>query len=160
MSGKLARLDAFIANWRARLERQAEVHFAARSLESPVGTPAHIADDFAHENGFKRIGFDWELLDAEALPSEDRSAIGAFRDALSRDLAMRTGWLGDDQARECAREFLDAFDPATRMVVTNHIVRSGGESEGWFPISDATFEWAFVAYDERKIALLIVTAED
>jgi hypothetical protein len=31
---------------------------------------------------------------------------------------------------------------------------------GWNPITEATFEWAFVAFDDTAIALLLATAED
>lgn len=160
MSSTLARLEAFIEQWRAPLQTDAAVVFEARALGEMAGAPPQVADRFVTECGLKPIGVHWEMLDPEALPSESRSARGAFRDALAKDLVMKTTWLGDAKALECAEQFVGAFDPSWATILTNHITRDGGKSEAWNPISDWTLEWAFVGFDQEAIALLLVTAED
>ncbi len=160
MSEGLATLDAFEARWRKPLARCAQVIFKVQKRDTAAGTPVQIADAFVVEHGFTPIGFDWELLDADAAPGEARSALGAFRDALALDLMMRDTWLGDEQALDCGREFVGAFNPSQRLLLTNHIIRDAGTSEGWNPISKAAYEWAFLGLDDSKIALLLITAED
>ena len=98
MSGELAKLEAFIARWREPLEAVATVDFAMRMLDGAVAAPTQIADAFSVDNGFEPIGFNWELLDADAQPTEVRSALGAFKDAFSLDLVMKLKWLDDKDA--------------------------------------------------------------
>lgn len=160
MSETLERVEAFIAAWRAPLELRAEVIFEAYARDGGGGAPVQVADRFVAGCGFGSIGFDWEMLDAAGDSKAPRSAIGAFADALTKDLAMRGDWLGEDRALECGRDFVAAFDPLGATILTNHIVRDGGKSEGWFPISAAPLEWAFVGYDDSAIALLLLTGED
>lgn len=160
MSHTLERLEAFIAAWRAPLETRAELFFEMRARGDAGGAPVQVADRFVSECGYKPIGFDWEMLDAAGEADAPRSAIGAFADALTKDLAMRGEWLGEDRALECGRTFVGAFDPLGAIILTNHIVRDAGRSEGWFPISSASLEWAFVGYDDSAIALLLLTGED
>jgi hypothetical protein len=160
VSGTLDRLEAFIAAWRGPLESGAEVIFRARTLGGDGGAPVQVADRFVAEQGFKPIGFDWEMLDASAGADAPRSALGAFVDALAKDLAMRGEWLGEARATECGRAFIGCFDPARATILANHIVRDGGKSEGWFPISTAPLEWAFIGYDDSAIALLLLKGED
>lgn len=160
MSKTLARLEAFIEEWRRSLESCAEVAFHIAAREGAGGAPVQIADSYVTEHGFKPIGFDWELLDPMAGAQETRSALGAFADALTKDLAMRSDWLGEEKALACGQDFLSAFDPLQAVILTNHITRQGGKSEGWNPITTATYEWAFVGYDDSAIAFLLLTAED
>ena len=61
------------------------------------------------------------------------------------------GYQGDGQDLQ---EFLACFDAHTRQIVTNRMYF------GWNPITSASFEWAFVAFDDTAIALLLATAED
>lgn len=160
MSSTLVRLEAFIEQWRAPLQTKAAIVFEAREIGDMAGAPPQVADRFVIECGFKPIGVHWEMLDPEAGPTESRSATGAFRDALAKDLVMKSMWLGDTKALECAEQFVGAFDPAWATILTNHITRDGGKSEAWNPISDRSLEWAFVGYDRDAIALLLITAED
>ena len=160
MSDTLARLEAFIGEWRESLESRADVAFHTAPREGAGGAPVQIADTFVSAHGFKPIGFDWELLDPAAGPAEPRSALGAFGDALTKDLVMRSEWLGETRALACGQDFLSAFNPVQAVILTNHIIRDAGKSEGWNPITRATYEWAFVGYDDSAIALLLLTAED
>jgi|GEM_PF-542089 len=160
MSSELAKLEAFISKWREPLEAMATVDFSARMLDGEVTAPTQAADNFSAENGFESIGFNWELLDSHAKPSEVRSALGAFKDAFSLDLVMNSQWLGDVAALECGREFIASFKPLQRMFLTNHIIREEGKSEMWNPVTTRTFDWAFVGMDDRKIAILVVSADD
>ena len=159
MSGTLARLDSFIARWRAPLSTSAEVSFHTALREVLTISPAQIADGLASAQGYTPIGFNWEMLDPEVDTTASRSALGAFGDAMAKDLAMRNDWLGDERSLECGREFVGAFAPGSAVFLTNHIVRDGGKSEGWNPISGATYEWAFVGFDDSAAALLLLTAE-
>lgn len=156
MSQTLARLDAFFALWRGRLcEDSASVSLTARALDAPPGLHITCADTFVSDLGYQPIGASWELLDAEAGLEGARSALAAMVQAFSANMVFPSvPWLGEIAALDMARAFLDCFDPATRQIVTNHMYF------GWNPITDATFEWAFVAYDDEAIALLLATDED
>lgn len=160
MSETLTRLETFIENWREPLSKRADLRFHTASRKGLDGAPTQIADRIASAHGYKAIGFDWELLDPAADETAPRSALGAFGDALSKDLTMRADWLGRDAALACGREFVHAFAPSAATLLTNHIVRDGGKSEGWNPISLAPYEWAFVGFDDSAIALLVLTGED
>jgi hypothetical protein len=159
MSDTLARLESFIADWREPLSGCAEIVFHAVPRASFSGAAPQIADSLVSAQGYKTIGFDWELLDTAAGPAASRSALGAFEDALAKDLAMKDEWLGTERALRCGRDFIAAFAPHAATILTNHIVRDGGKSEGWNPISGATYEWAFVGFDDSAAALLLLTAE-
>lgn len=160
MSSTLERLKSFEESWRKPLQKCAHLAFHSKALERSTSAPVRVADAFVSECGYKPIGFDWELLDPVAGRAGDRSALGAFEDAFAKDMVMRARWLGSDHALDCGRDFIAAFEPVERTILTNHIVREGGKSEAWNPISDATFEWAFVGFDANAIALLLLTAED
>ncbi len=76
-------------------------------------------------------------------------------EAFRKDMVFSTEtWLGEADALAMGEEFLACFDPGTLQVVTNRMYF------GWNPITDATMEWAFVAFDNTAIALLLATAED
>ena len=77
--------------------------------------------------------------------------------------AVRDGGAGDIRAAAhvqaqwhaaLAEDFLACFDPATRQIVTNRMYF------GWNPITTARHEWAFVAFDDCAIALLLATHEE
>ena len=155
MSAGLARLNRFFEVWREPLERQSGVLFEARLHgESSLGDTT-IADRLVESMGLQPIGFNWEMLDASQDDNVPRSAIAAFSDALSKNMAFPSQqWLGEDRAKQCGSEFISCFTPDTRTILTNRL------DMGWNPISAATIEWAFIGFDERKIALLLVTAED
>ncbi len=156
MSETLARLDAFIAAWRERLcDDTADVRFEARPLVSPPGLHAACADAFVTSLGLQPIGGNWELLDAEVGVDGPRSAHAALVAAFSRNMVFsREPWLGDADALAMAGDFLACFDVRSRQIVTNRMYF------GWNPITPATFEWAFVAFDNAAIALLLATDED
>lgn len=156
VKGTLARLDAFIARWGTRLSAdRAEVRFEARPLATPPGLHTAFADAFVTSLGFQPIGGNWELLDAETDMAGSRSARAALVEAFARNMVFsQQPWLGENCALAMGEDFLSCFDPGTRQVVTNRMYF------GWNPITDATFEWAFVAYDDTAIALLLATAED
>ncbi len=159
MSDTLARLESFISDWRKPLSGCAETVFHAVPRAGFSGAAPQIADNLVSAHGYKPIGFDWELLDTAAEPDAPRSALGAFEDALAKDLAMKGEWLGSERALRCGRDFIDAFALHSATVLTNHIVRGGGKSEGWNPVSGATYEWAFIGFDNSAAALLLVTSE-
>jgi hypothetical protein len=156
VSGTLARLDAFLAKWRGRLcEGDADVRFTAQALGAPPGLHFACADAFVTALGYQPIGGNWELLDADASPDEPRSARAAFIEAFGNNMVFaREPWLGEADALALGEELLACFNPGTRQIVTNRMYF------GWNPITEATFEWAFVAFDDTAIALLLATAED
>lgn len=163
MSDPLDPLNHFIATWREPLESQAEVVFEARLRDGLPGTHTAIADSFVeqldskfgNEMDLKPIGPNWEMLDSADDANAPRSAIAAFDDAMAMNMVFtRTQWLGHDEAKRCGREFVSAFNPGQRIILTNRMYF------GWNPISTATFEWAFVGLDDTKIALLLLMAED
>lgn len=152
MTRAAGRLAAFEARWRGRLETAANVTFAAGPAPAAGGTPAAIADGWVEAHGFKPIGYNWEMLDPTALPGEPRSALGTLAEALAHHMAYpKQEWLGSEDARACAGDFVTAFDPARCTVLTNRM------DFGWHPVSDAAIEWAFVGFDRTRIALLLLT---
>ncbi len=154
MSGGLEQLARFEEAWRVPFEAQAGFIFEARKLEQPHLVHTKVADHFVQSLGLKPIGTNWEMLDGSGEADAPRSAIAAFMDALSNNMARpQQIWLGLEKAAECGRDFVRAFEPAQRTILTNRM------DFGWHPISDAAIEWAFVGFDEHKIALLLVTAE-
>jgi len=156
VSDTLARLDAFFAAWRDRLcGDHAEVRFAAQALDTPPGLHAACADRFVSGLGYQPIGGNWELLDPDGDVDGARSARAALVEAFSRNMVLsQTAWLGEADALAMGEAFLACFNPARVQIVTNRMYF------GWNPITDATFEWAFVAFDDTAIALLLATAED
>ncbi|MBV7265325.1 hypothetical protein [Erythrobacter ani] len=154
-SGALESLDAFIEKWRASLSEQAQIAFETRMLDDVSGLHSAIADHFAASLGLKSIGANWELLDPSGDEAVPRSAIAAFQEAFAKNMALPgTQWLGESRARECGRDFLGAFDPASRTIVTNRMYF------GWHPLTDAQMEWAFIGFDDRAIALLLAVTAD
>ncbi len=156
MTGTLVRLDAYFTAWRERLcEDSAEVRFTAQALAAPPGLHFACADSFVVSLGYVPISGNWELLDAEAGVSEPRSARGALVQAFAKNMVFSSEpWLGEEAALAMAEDFLACFKPGTRQIVTNRMYF------GWNPITTATIEWAFVAFDDTAIALLLATAED
>ena len=156
MTGTLARLDGFIARWSDRLcAESAEVRIIARPAGDTAALHTARADAFVTGLGYKPIGGNWELLDAEGAPDASRSALAALVEAFSRNMVYSSEpWLGEADALAMGADFLACFDPATRQIVTNRMYF------GWNPITEATFEWAFVAFDDQAIALLLATDED
>jgi len=156
VTGTLARLEAFFAVWRSRLcGDQANVVLTARPLDAPPGLHTARADAFVTDLGYQPIGGNWELLDADAAPDEPRAALAALRDAFAQNMVFSSRpWFGETDALTLGADFLACFDPASRQIVTNRMYF------GWNPITQATFEWAFVAFDDQAIALLLATDED
>lgn len=156
MSVTLARLETFFENWRARLNASgATVTFRAQSLDAPPGLHFACADRFVTGLGYQPIGGNWELLDAEAGSHAPRSARAALVEAFSHDMVFsHAAWLGEDDALSMGEGWLACFDPVQLHIMTNRMYF------GWNPITQATFEWAFVAFDGSAIALLLATAED
>lgn len=154
MSETLANLEAFNHRWRAPLESGAQLVFKTRELDDISGTPSAIADSFVGSLGYTPIGANWEMLDPGSDADVPRSANAAMADALTMDMALpQQQWLGEERAKECARDFLECFDLFQRTILTNRMYF------GWNPISDAKIEWAFVGYDQSAIALLLLTRE-
>lgn len=156
MSDTLARLADFSARWRARLDGcSAVVRLEARRLDNPPLLHTACADAFVTEFGFSPIGGNWELLDAQATPDQPRAALASLRDAFAMNMVYSSQpWLGEAGALTMGGDFLACFDPASCRIVTNRMYF------GWNPITQATFEWAFVAFDDQAIALLLATDED
>ncbi|WP_271439877.1 hypothetical protein [Pontixanthobacter luteolus] len=155
MTGSPAALDRFIADWREPLEQQAGVLFATGALDAPSLMHTDVADRFVQSQGLRPIGANWEMLDPSGDDSAPRSAIAFFADALSQNMVLpRRSWLGEGRARQCGREFLACFEPRSRTILTNRM------DFGWNPISAANVEWAFIGFDDQKIALLLLAAQD
>ena len=156
VAGTLARLDAFRIGWSERLcAGSATVRIASHALEGLPGLHTARADAFVTGLGYQPIGGNWELLDADAAPDAPRSALAALREAFAHSMVFaREPWLGEADAIAMGAEFLACFDPASRQIVTNRMYF------GWNPITTASIEWAFVAFDDQAIALLLATDED
>ena len=145
--------EAFGAAWVDQLASGVMVLFRAGRPSPDAFIHSAIADAFAEELGLTPIGFNWELLDASAAENEPRSALCEITKALSHDIANpSTPWLDQDQARQCARDFLSLFDAGDRTVVSN---RYDGL---WNPISGGAVEWGFVGFDKNRIAILLLVA--
>lgn len=156
MSETLKRLETFARTWLPRLEADsAEIRLVGGKLEEDDLAFARTADRFVLAQGQKAIGPNWELLDHLADRAEPRSVRAAFVEAFARNMVFsKADWLGEAGALACCEDFLDCFDAGRLRVATNRMYF------GWNPISEATFEWAFVAADSEAIALLLATDED
>jgi hypothetical protein len=156
VSATLARLDAFFEGRGERLNAgRATVTFAAQLLDAPPGLHTACADRFVTSLGYQPIGGNWELLDAEGDLGAARSARAALVKAFSHDMVFpQEAWLGEAGALALAEAFLACFDPGRLQIMTNRMYF------GWNPITAATIEWAFVAFDNSATALLLSTAED
>ncbi|MEP5937874.1 MAG: hypothetical protein ABJ239_06070 [Erythrobacter sp.] len=155
MNAELKHLQRFEATWRETLEKNAEVQFELQMLPSSSGSFTEIADRFVQSIGLETIESRWKKLDDKSGNGAQQSAAATFVDALSNDMVFsNSDWLGEKKARQCGQDFVDCFKPHPRTILTNR------EGSGWNPISTATFEWAFVGFDDRKIALLLLMAED
>ncbi|MGB7371792.1 hypothetical protein [Erythrobacter sp.] len=156
MSDTAARFETFSATWLDRLNADsAEVHLQIGPGPKDYLALGREANRFVGECGFKDIGPNWELLDPHAGISEPRSARSAFVEAFAHNMVFtKFEWLGKDAAIACCEDFLACFATGPVSIVTNRMWF------GWNPITEATFEWAFVAADESAIALLLATDED
>jgi hypothetical protein len=143
--------ESFITRWRPVLESGALVKFAYGPRGTVAGNHCDIADQFVGQLGLKKIGFNWELLDASAPEGEPRSGRAELIKAFVNNLANPSQpWLSDVQASECAGEFLDLFDAGTLSLVSN---RYDGL---WNPIAGGSTEWGFVGFDSTQIVLLLL----
>jgi len=156
VSTTLARLGAFEAAWRERLNGgSADVRIVAQPLATPPGLHFACADAFVAGLGYKPIGGNWELLDAEGEADGPRAALAACVDAFAHNMVFaKEPWLGEESALAMGRDLLACFDTRTRQIVTNRMYF------GWNPITEAAVEWAFVAFDDTAIALLLATHGD
>lgn len=144
--------EEFIARWRGPLEVSADIGFAAGERAEIAGNHSGIADAFVTAHGMKPIGFNWELLDAHSGVDEPRSALGVMAGAFANHMEFpKQEWLGAGEALACASDFAGLFDAASRTIVSNRL------TDYWNPLTDAKIEWAFVGYDDRRIAVLIAT---
>ncbi len=148
------KLAGFIERWRSPLERGARVTFERAELAGEIAAPYMIADRFVQMLGFKTIGHNWEMLDPHGAFGEARSALTNLAAATATDMLQpSTDWLSEGQAQQCASGFVDAFDRASRTILSN---RYDGL---WNPIGSGDIEWAFVGYDDAAIALLLLEPE-
>ena len=145
-------LAQFRERWLPRLNQGAATVLIHVRGDGALSPHAVIADNFVGEFGYKRIGFNWELLDASPDAEGDRSAYAQLVEAFAHDIANPgKSWMQRSDAEDCAAKFLGLFDPATRTVVSN---RYDGL---WNPISNASVEWAFVGFDAKLSVLLLIT---
>ena len=145
-------LSQFEARWLARLNQYTDAVFYHGLTPPDAGLHSAVADAFVSAHGFKPIGYNWELLDANGDVNSPRSALGELAKAIAYDISNPSRVaLGLAQSTECAQDFLAAFDSATLTVVSN---RYDGL---WNPISGAEVEWGFVCFDDKHIALLLLS---
>ncbi len=143
--------QAFIERWRPILESGALVKFAYGPRGSISGNHCEVADTIVGTLRLKQIGFNWELLDPGAPEGNVRSGRGELLKALTQNLANPSQpWLSQQDASECADQFLALFDPATLTLVSN---RYDGL---WNPIAGGTTEWGFVGFDAGQTVLLLL----
>lgn len=144
-------LSQFEEKWLSRLNDGARTTFRRGMTPSDAGLHSAVADTFVEGVGCSPIGFNWELLDANAPSGRPRSAIGELTQALAHDISNPSKeWLGETVALECAQDLLSAFDRRTLTIVSN---RYDGL---WNPIAGAGVEWAFVCFDDKRIALFLI----
>lgn len=154
MNRTLQPLDQFIAEWRKPLESAASVRFESGPLPGISGAPFVIADTFIEQFGFKPIGYNWEMLETSQGAEGERSALLTIQSALESHMLLPSqAWLGEAQAGRCAQQFCGVFTPGLCTILANRM------DFGWHPLTNATAEWAFVGFDDEKIALLLLTAE-
>lgn len=142
---------AFEAKWLAALNRQTPAKIAFGSLPQERASPYAMADAFITSLGLKPIGFNWELLDPEAVAGAPRSAQGELHKALTQLSGNPdSGPLSSSDAEDCAADFWELFELAQLNVVSN---RYDGL---WNPVAGGEIEWGFVAFDQSHIGLLLL----
>jgi len=147
----MERAEAFITRWRSTLETGALVHFAYGPRGAQGGNHCVVADAFIGRLGLKTIGFNWELLDADAPEGKPRSGAGELLNAFTHNLVNPSlPWLPPDKAQACVQEFFALFDAASLTLISN---RYDGL---WNPIAGRATEWGFVGFDANMIALLLL----
>lgn len=145
-------LEQFEANWLSRLNQGAKTRFHCAAITEDAGLYSAVADGFVAQHGYAPIGFNWELLDAQGTLDSPRAALGEITKALAHDISNPSqSWLGERMALKCAQELLSGFDGSKLTVVSN---RYDGL---WNPISQAQVEWGFVCFDDKAIALLLIS---
>lgn len=144
-------LARFGEEWEPKIGKHAQISFHYAQYDGEAGAPYVIADRFVQLFGYQTIGHNWEMLDPQGQSGEPRAALTNVAQSVAMDLTRPSvTWLGQDQALQCARDFCNAFDLATQMIVSNRF-------DGlWHPIGGSDVEWAFVGYDTDAIALLLI----
>lgn len=146
--------EDFAERWTGRIADGAQVRFDYGSPDPDAFIPSAVADSFVGSLGLRPISFNWELLDPGDDVAAPRSALGEVTRALSHQLENPgRPWLPQKDARQCAADFLDLFDPASRTIISN---RYDGL---WNPIAGHAVEWGFVGFDEERIVLLLLAAQ-
>jgi len=146
--------EAFIARWREPLATRATIVFEHGPRDGSRDNFCDIANGFVERCGYTSIGFNWEMLDPNGAAYEPRSARAVIADAFSRDMALpQTEWLGQERAQDCAEDFLSMFTGTERTIASNRL------GDFWNPLTRAQIEWAFVGFDDARIALLLAMSE-
>jgi hypothetical protein len=115
-----------------------------------------LLDSFVVRCEFQPIGEDWLEVDANEVCKGLATIIG-------RDLAYNAATMEWAYACELANRFMKQFSH-TAHYFTNaepwQTNSTGGRSKGSSPLTDATFDEAFLAVDENHIGILLVMDED
>lgn len=156
MDDRLKNLEAFERKWLDALNQHSvQVTFKMARLAEPRPDPQTVADDFVSQYGYRRIAPYWRPIESGLSIEFQTDASTVLTEVLSKDLVYpQYPWLTQEDASQCASDFVDSFKPSANRILTNRI------GHGWNPIGDWTMEWAFVGFDNAKIALLLLQAED
>jgi hypothetical protein len=148
-------------------ERCGEVRcFTEAISDAASSSVVDLIDSFCSKHGFTAIGEQWCELTEEAA-SRHLSAV------LQRDLAYGSEMISAKQARAIAVKFIECCKPAhyfsNTPVSTKSIETTQENSQtfsdrpltnGWQPLTQATFDSGVVAVGKTKIALLWIEDED
>ena len=122
---------------------------------------AHIAqrellDSFVVGLGFRPIGEHWLEVDAK----EARQGLARI---IGFDLAYHAATMEWALACDLAGRFMEQFSVTARYFTNAEpwvISSTGGRSQRSSPLTDATFDEAFLAVDNEHIGILLVMDED
>lgn len=149
--------DEFAEHWLTKLEHVQTTICRARRSEFP-GNPMLSANLFVSSLGYKPIYDRWNDLaevDGKYSDASPSDYAGHLADTLRRDMVHSSyEMLSAADARACSEEFYSYFPIGKVVRLAN---RLGG---GWNPITDSTFEAAYIAMDDEWIGLFLLEAED
>lgn len=152
----LKNLEYFERTWLKALNQDSvQVTFKMGRLVDPLPDPQTVADEFIAKHGYQRIAPYWRTLEHGVNGESAIETTSILTEVLAKDLVYPDcRWLTPEDASKCAEDFACSFKEASGHFLTNRI------GNGWNPIGDWTMEWAFVGFDNAKIALLLLQAED
>ena len=151
-----AALDSAIPRWRDRREYPlvfAGFDRSAGTQRERVGRVVALALGAAYEP-------EAALEDALDPRLDQAGTHSAIERGLRRTLAYNTKWVNASKARRVADAFVACFSSDAAFLTNGYLWVSREDTNGWTPLTTATFDTGIVAVDDVAAGILWVTDED